>query len=40
MGDYIFSVSTGNHVYPLWADGRNGVPDTFFAKGLGAGKKK
>jgi hypothetical protein len=38
MGDYIFSVSTGNHVYPAWADGRNGVPDTFYALGLGAGK--
>jgi len=38
MGDYIFSVSTGNHVYPTWADGRNGIPDTFFAVGLGAGK--
>jgi len=38
MGDYIFSVSKGNHVFPTWADGRNGVPDTFFGVGLGAGK--
>jgi len=38
MGDYIFSVSKGNHVFPTWAEGRNGVPDTFFAVGLGAGK--
>ncbi len=40
MGDYIFSVSKGNHVFPVWADGRNGIPDTFFATGLGAGKSK
>lgn len=40
MGDYIFSVSKGNHVFPTWADGRNGIPDTFFAVGLGAGKSK
>lgn len=38
MGDYIFSVSKGNHVFPIWADGRNGIPDTSFAVGLGAGK--
>ena len=38
MGDYIFSVSKGDHVFPVWADGRNGIPDTFYATGLGAGK--
>lgn len=38
MGDYIFSVSIGNRVLPVWADGRDGVPDTFYARGLGAGK--
>lgn len=38
MGDYIFSVSKGNHVLATWADGRNGVPDTFYSTGLGAGK--
>ena len=38
FGDYIFSFSTGNHVYPSWADGRNGIPDTFDAVILGAGK--
>lgn len=40
MGDYIFSVSKGDHVFPVWADGRNGIPDTFYATGLGAGKSK
>lgn len=40
MGDYIFGVSGGNRVFPTWADGRNGFPDTFFAEGLGTGKKK
>ncbi|MPZ21246.1 MAG: hypothetical protein GEV06_25615 [Luteitalea sp.] len=38
MGDYIFSTSIGNRVLPVWADGRDGVPDTFYARGLGAGK--
>jgi hypothetical protein len=23
---------------PVWADGRNGVPDVFFSQALGAGK--
>lgn len=38
FGDYIGSVSGGNHVFPTWADGRNGVPDVFTAPILGAGK--
>lgn len=38
MGDYIFSASIANRVLPVWADGRDGVPDTFYARGLGAGK--
>lgn len=37
MGDYIFSISKGNHVLATWADGRNGINDTFYATGLGAG---
>ena len=40
MGDYIGSFSGGNRVFPVWADGRNGVPDTFYATGLGSGKTK
>ncbi len=40
MGDYIGSTSGGNRVLATWADGRNGVPDTFFAAGLGAGKSR
>lgn len=40
MGDYIGSAGGGNRVFPVWADGRNGVPDTFFANILGAGKSK
>jgi len=31
FGDYISSFATGNQVFPVWADGRNGIPDTFFA---------
>lgn len=38
MGDYIGSASEANRVFPLWADGRNGVPDVFYAKGLSAGR--
>lgn len=38
FGDYIGSFSGGNRVFPVWADGRNGIPDTFYATGLGAGK--
>ena len=37
FGDYIGSVSGGNHVNPSWADGRNGVPDVFSAPILGGG---
>jgi hypothetical protein len=40
MGDYIGSASGGDRVFPTWADGRNGVPDTFFANILGAGKSR
>ena len=40
FGDYIGSADGGNRVFPVWADGRNGVPDTFFANILGAGKSK
>ncbi len=38
FGDYIGAYSGGNRVLALWADGRNGVPDAFFAAGLGAGR--
>ncbi len=31
FGDYLGSTSLGNRIFPVWADGRNGVPDTFFA---------
>ncbi len=31
FGDYIGSASAGTLVLPVWADGRNGIPDTFFA---------
>ena len=35
LGD---AVSAGNRLFPTWADGRNGVPDTFFSKILTIGK--
>ena len=38
FGDYISGFATGNHVFACWSDGRNGVPDTFSAVILGAGK--
>lgn len=38
FGDYITAVSGGNKVFATWADGRNGVPDAFFAPIDGAGK--
>ncbi len=38
FGDYIGSTSGGNRVLATWGDGRNGVPDTFYGTGLGAGK--
>jgi BNR/Asp-box repeat len=31
FGDYIGGTSAERRVLPIWADGRNGVPDTFFA---------
>jgi len=31
FGDYIGSTTGVNRILPVWADGRNGVPDTFFA---------
>ncbi len=37
FGDYIGSSSGGNRALAAWADGRNGVPDTFYAQLLGAG---
>ena len=37
FGDYIFHVSTPNRVMVTWADGRNGVPDVFYAT-IGAGE--
>ncbi len=40
FGDYIGSASGGNRVFPVWADGRNGVPDTFSAQILAAGKSQ
>lgn len=38
FGDYIGSASGGNRALALWADGRNGVPDVFYAGVLGAGR--
>jgi hypothetical protein len=38
FGDYIGSTSGGNRVLATWGDGRNGIPDTFYATGLGGGK--
>ena len=38
FGDYNTAVSAGNRLFATWADGRNGVPDTFFAKILTIGK--
>jgi len=38
FGDYIGGTSGANRVLPIWADGRNGIPDTFFAPFLGPGK--
>jgi hypothetical protein len=40
FGDYIGSAFGGNRALPVWADGRNGVPDVFFSQALGAGKSK
>ncbi|MEJ2709691.1 MAG: sialidase family protein [Anaerolineales bacterium] len=38
FGDYNTAVSAGDRLFSTWADGRNGVPDTFFAKILTIGK--
>jgi hypothetical protein len=38
FGDYNTAVSAGDRLFATWADGRNGVPDTFFAKILTIGK--
>jgi hypothetical protein len=35
FGDYIGSVSAAGRVLSTWADGRNGMPDTFYATGFG-----
>ena len=40
MGDYIGSAAGANRILPAWADGRNGVPDTFFSSGQTPGKKE
>ncbi len=40
FGDYIGSEAGGNRILPVWGDGRNGVPDVFFAQIQGAGKSK
>jgi hypothetical protein len=36
FGDYLGIVSVGNRTYTVWTDGRNGVPDAFFAELAGA----
>lgn len=38
FGDYNTHVSAGDRLFVTWADGRAGVPDTFFAKILTIGK--
>ncbi len=40
FGDYIGATFGGNKVLATWGDGRNGVPDTFDATGLGVGKSQ
>jgi len=40
FGDYIGATSGGNRVLAVWADGRNGVPDTFYAQGQSAVKAR
>jgi hypothetical protein len=41
FGDYMDSDAVSGHrIYALWADGRNGVPDAFFAAGKGVGNVK
>lgn len=36
FGDYIGSTSGQGRVLSTWADGRNGIPDTFYATGFGS----
>jgi hypothetical protein len=36
FGDYIGSTSAPNRTLPVWADGRNGMPDVFFAPVIGS----
>jgi hypothetical protein len=38
FGDYIGSTSGGNRAMAAWADGRNGVPDAFYATVFGHSK--
>ncbi len=38
FGDYIGSTSGGNRAMAAWADGRNGVPDAFYATVFGHAK--
>jgi len=38
FGDYIDAQAGSNRILATWADGRAGVPDTFFVAGLAAGK--
>jgi hypothetical protein len=38
FGDYNTAVSAGNRLFATWADGRNRVPDVFFAEILTRGK--
>lgn len=38
MGDYIGATSAGNHVYAIWADGRNGIPDVYMSSMLASGE--
>lgn len=40
FGDYNTAVSGGNGVFATWADGRNGIPEVFFAEILAPGKKR
>jgi hypothetical protein len=39
FGDYNTAVSAEDRLYATWADGRNGIPEVFFAEILTAGKK-
>jgi hypothetical protein len=37
FGDYNDAVTFGQRLLTTWADGRNGVPDVFFARAKGTG---